>query len=48
MRIPDENGQLVAAPDALNAADQAVTQGEEEIPKAVMAAINCFSRRGGG
>jgi len=48
MQIPDERGRLLSAPDALGEADRAVAEGEQDIPKAVMAAINCFSRRGGG
>ena len=48
MQIPDESGRIVSAKQALDEADQAVTQGASDWQTAVTAAINCFSRKGGG
>lgn len=47
MRIPDDNGNLEPARDAVIQADRAATEGEQETPKAITAAIDCFLRKGG-
>jgi hypothetical protein len=48
MQIPDENGHLQGAGDAVQQADAAAAKGEQEAPKAIEAAVNCFLRKGGG
>lgn len=46
MALPDENGTVTPAADALRQADTAVAVGEQEAPKAIQAAVNCFLRKG--
>lgn len=48
LEIPDEQGNLVNAHEALGNADQAVSDAERDSEKGILAAINCFKRKGGG
>lgn len=48
MQVPDAQGNMVNAAQALGDADKAVADGERDYPKAILAAINCFQRKGGG
>lgn len=48
LEIPDQQGNLVNAGQALDEAGQAVSDAERDSQKAIQAAINCFQRKGGG
>lgn len=48
LEIPDEQGNLMNAGHALDDADRAVADAERDSHKAILAAINCFQRKGGG
>lgn len=48
LEIPDDQGNLVNAREALDGADHAVSDAERDSHKAILAAINCFQRKGGG
>lgn len=48
LEIPDGEGNLVNARDALDGADQALADAKRDSQKAIIAAINCFQRKGGG
>jgi hypothetical protein len=39
---------MVSAAQALSDADHAVADAERDSKKAILAAINCFQRKGGG
>jgi hypothetical protein len=46
MEVPDAEGIPVRAAKALGDADTAAAVGEQELPKAIAAAVNCFLRKG--
>jgi hypothetical protein len=46
LQIPDEAGKPIEATQALAQADGAVKQSASDLPTAITAAIDCFSRRG--
>lgn len=46
LQIPDQNGNLINAAKTLSDAEQAAADAERDSEKAMLAAVNCFQRRG--